>query len=102
MRINHTRTFAAFVFSLSLTLLVAPGARAQFAFRTLTSFSGKTGVASGTAPESKLVLGPDGYFYGTTLLGGKYDLGTIFKVSANGTFLTLHSFNADDPSPQAG
>jgi uncharacterized repeat protein (TIGR03803 family) len=51
-----------------------------------------------------LVLGTDGYFYGTTQNGGTYGDGTVFRISAAGELTTLHSFTgaSDGAYPQAG
>ena len=38
----------------------------------------------GKYPQSALVLGRDRDFYGTTMLGGEADCGTIFRLTANG------------------
>jgi uncharacterized repeat protein (TIGR03803 family) len=57
---------------------------------TLVSFDGKNGAH----PVAALTLGIDGNFYGTTF--GKDDgsnLGTVFKVTGNGSLLTLASFS---------
>jgi uncharacterized repeat protein (TIGR03803 family) len=51
-----------------------------------------------------LVLGPDGYFWGTTAFGGKHGDGTIFKMSADGSHQPLFSFGRNRPEgavPQA-
>ncbi len=58
---------------------------------TLASFNG----ANGAFPNATLTLGPDGSFYGTTFQGGSnnLDLGTVFKMTTNGTLTTLVSFN---------
>jgi uncharacterized repeat protein (TIGR03803 family) len=40
-----------------------------------------------------LVEGDDGNFYGTAWYGGAYDGGTIFRVSTDGTFTNLISFD---------
>lgn len=40
-----------------------------------------------------LTLGPDGNFYGTGQTGGAVRYGTVFKVTPDGTFTNLHSFN---------
>jgi uncharacterized repeat protein (TIGR03803 family) len=56
-------------------------------------------VTNGAIPEAALTLGNDGNFYGTTASGGNTNagsrngLGTVFKVTTNGTLTTLLSFN---------
>lgn len=55
----------------------------------LTSFNG----TNGKYPTAALTLGNDGNFYGTTLSGSTNNLGTVFKVTTNGTLTTLVSFN---------
>jgi uncharacterized repeat protein (TIGR03803 family) len=46
----------------------------------------------GANPAAGLTLGLDGNFYGTTQRGGTNGNGTVFKVTTNGVFTTLHSF----------
>ncbi|HTR41287.1 MAG TPA: choice-of-anchor tandem repeat GloVer-containing protein [Pseudomonadales bacterium] len=68
---------------------------------TLYSFTQTNGVinTNGFEPESGLVQGPDGVLYGTTLAGGTSTansgngVGTIFKITTNGLFQTMWSFN---------
>jgi len=69
-------------------------------FTTLHSFDGDD---DGEAPETALVQGTDGNFYGTTLLGGASSNGTVFRVSSNGSFTNLWSFTggADGGMPKA-
>ena len=62
------------------------------AFSLVHSFS--TATTDGRNPSSGLVQGSDGNFYATTQIGGSNSLGTIFEVSAAGTFTLLHSFSA--------
>jgi uncharacterized repeat protein (TIGR03803 family) len=49
----------------------------------------------GYSPMGGLIQGTDGYFYGTTLGGGTYDGGTIFKITASGKLTTLYNFCAE-------
>lgn len=56
---------------------------------TLHSFNG----ADGQSPESALLQGSDGNFYGTTPFGGAHAEGTVFKIDPAGTLTTLHSFS---------
>ncbi len=61
-------------------------------FTPLVQFTGTSGVAAGSTPRGDLVLASDGYFYGTTSLGGTAGLGTIFKVSTTGQFFSMVNF----------
>jgi uncharacterized repeat protein (TIGR03803 family) len=58
---------------------------------TLVSFNGTN--PAGRSPYGQLLETSDGSFYGTTASGGTYDAGTVFKVTPNGTFTSLVSFN---------
>ncbi len=70
---------------------------------TVYSFCQKPGCTDGSYPYSAPVEGSNGSFYGTTFQGGLSGDGTVFEVSANGTFTTLHSFNGTDgEDPYAG
>jgi uncharacterized repeat protein (TIGR03803 family) len=73
----------------------------------LTSLYSFGGTNDGGFPQSALVQGSDGYFYGTTPAygGGGYNSdGTVFKISANGALTSLHSFTGgyDGGGPSAG
>jgi uncharacterized repeat protein (TIGR03803 family) len=52
----------------------------------------------GQAPAGGLTLGTDGNFYGTTITGGTYALGTIFRMTPAGTVTTLYSFKGETDS----
>ena len=47
---------------------------------------------NGYKPNSPLIQGVDGNFYGTTGGGGANNNGTIFKITPSGTITTLYSF----------
>ena len=88
-------------------VLPAFGASAGVVFTTLYSFSDlivdeTNGV--GATPQSGLVLGSDGYFYGTTSMGGTNLDGIVFKISPNGALTNLYSLQAvpDGANPWAG
>lgn len=68
---------------------------------TLHSFCAQSGCADGAIPFAGLVLATNGDFYGTTNGGGTFSYGTIFRITANSTLATLHSFDgADGTYPQ--
>lgn len=53
------------------------------------------GFGNGMPSRGRLTQGPDGALYGTTLSGGRFGYGSIFKIKMDGTgFGVLHSFNA--------
>ena len=67
----------------------------------LHTFTG--GAADGANPADGLVQDPEGNFYGTTRLGGTYNVGTIFRLDGNGMLSLLHSFSgADGEFPKGG
>ena len=48
----------------------------------------------GSAPENGVILGGDGYVYGTTISGGTSAYGTVFQIYiANSLFATLANFS---------
>ena len=73
---------------------------------TLYSFCSVSGCIDGINPETALIQGTDGNFYGTTVHGGKYGCGgchgagTVFKITADGKLTTVYNFcaqtNCDD------
>src|SRR5687767_12242990 len=50
---------------------------------TLVEFTGINGNNRGSRPQA-LVQGSDGNFYGTTVLGGASDYGTVFRMTPTG------------------
>jgi uncharacterized repeat protein (TIGR03803 family) len=82
----------------------------QGALTNLYNFCSQANCAYGFTP-SGLVQGSDGNFYGTTVYGGgnnfcqptdDYTCGTIFKIAPEGTFTTLHAFEATDGARPTG
>jgi uncharacterized repeat protein (TIGR03803 family) len=65
------------------------------AFTLIHSF---TGADDGAYPEAALIQASDGDLYGTASAGGINGLGTVFRVSVNGDFNSLFSFNDTDGS----
>jgi uncharacterized repeat protein (TIGR03803 family) len=79
--------------SLGLLVLlwaVVPCARGDVSLTTLIAFNG----ANGGYPNA-LTLGNDGNFYGTTSAGGS-GLGTVFRMSDDGTLTPLVAFNGNN------
>jgi uncharacterized repeat protein (TIGR03803 family) len=73
---------------------------------TLYTFCSQTNCTDGSFPVG-LVQGSDGNFYGATVDGGANGRGTVFEITPNGQFTTLHTFCAqtnctDGSSPIAG
>ncbi|MBZ5574365.1 MAG: hypothetical protein LAO09_21115 [Acidobacteriia bacterium] len=85
------RALAAMAVMLTITLTAATS-QAQ-TFTKLVDFQG----ANGQWPTDELVQGRDGAFYGTTMLGGAYGGGTVFKVTPGGTLTSLYSSPNDEP-----
>ena len=72
-------------------------------YTVLHSFS--SSLYDGEQPLAGLVEGSDGKFYGTTLNGGASNLGSVYSISASGSFTLLHSFSIkpmDGEHPYAG
>ena len=59
---------------------------------TVTALKSFAFDANGAAPNASLTLGPDGQLYGITSSGGAIGAGTIFKITTQGVFTALHSF----------
>lgn len=64
-------------------------------YKVLYSFFAQGGCADGEYP-SWLTQAADGDFYGATYMGGKSNVGTIFKITASGKFTALYSFCSND------
>jgi uncharacterized protein (TIGR03437 family) len=58
------------------------------------TFCTQPSCTDGQTPKAGLVSGKDGNFYGTTVGGGQYAAGTIFKLTLDGPLATLYSFCA--------
>jgi uncharacterized repeat protein (TIGR03803 family) len=70
----------------------------------LTNLYSFTGGIDGATPYAGLVQGSDGNFYGTTVSGGAYTNGTVFRISTNGVLTNLYSFATghDGKEPYGG
>lgn len=65
---------------------------------TLHSFTGRDD--DGAQSYSRLVQASDGNLYGTTYIGGKDGVGTLFRISLAGEFTSLHSFDRRRDEPK--
>jgi uncharacterized repeat protein (TIGR03803 family) len=93
-KLNRAKPFrvgiANAVLILSLTVASTTQATAQ-TFNVLYSFGAHTGDSY--SPAGLLAQGRDGNLYGTTVYGGTYNLGTVFKVTPTGKLTVLHNFD---------
>ena len=70
-----------------------------------TALHGFTVGSDGGNPHAGLIQGTDGRLYGTALIGGADECGTIFAINADGTgFTRLYAFTgeSDGADPYAG
>ena len=70
-----------------------------YTVKNLYSF---TSLSDGAAPSAPLIQAKDGYFYGTTQLGGANGDGTVFKVDTGGNVTSLHEFTGTDGANSNG
>jgi uncharacterized repeat protein (TIGR03803 family) len=69
-------------------------------FTLLHSFT--RGATDAANPQTALVQGSDGNFYGTTAAGGANGDGSVFEITPSGTFTLLHFFaGTDGASPHS-
>jgi uncharacterized repeat protein (TIGR03803 family) len=66
---------------------------------TLYSFCSQPNCADGANIYGGLTPGRNGNLYGTTLYGGTFQEGTVFKISPAGSLTTLYSFCSVDGCP---
>jgi uncharacterized repeat protein (TIGR03803 family) len=50
-------------------------------------------LSDGGQPEASLIVDSHGNLYGTTVSGGAHGWGTVFELSAEGSYSILHSFD---------
>src|ERR1700687_1175173 len=81
--------FGALIIATSVDMSATP----RFGVDVVHSFAGG---ADGVSPYAGLVLATDGNFYGTTSSGGASNVGTVFKMTPNGTVTILHAFTGAD------
>ena len=63
-----------------------------------------TNSPDGASPEAGVIRGEEGNLYGTTVSGGAFGYGTVFKLETTGKETVLHSFtnSPDGAGPDAG
>jgi uncharacterized repeat protein (TIGR03803 family) len=59
----------------------------------LYTFCSLTNCDDGAFPSGPVVQAADGNFYGTTIGGGTFNDGSVFKVTTTGKLTTIHSFD---------
>ena len=67
-------------------------------FTTLHTFCSLARCRDGKFPVGGLVQATNGDFYGTTVEGGAFGYGTVFRMTSEGALTTLHSFDGTDGS----
>ena len=75
------------------------------AYALLYSFGAATG--DGNKPDAGLTMASDGNLYGTTVYGGQFGYGSVFRVTPGGGTAVIYSFNfqaggAEGASPDGG
>lgn len=77
------------------TVFELMGSSGNWTFNLLCSLTGNGG------PKANLTLDPAGNLYGTTVADGLYSLGSAFKVTPSGEYLSFHDFTngSDGGSP---
>ncbi len=93
-----TRSVLALVIMIGFVTLTSMQAHAQ----TLSILHSFKGGADGLAPYGALIRDAGGNFYGTTVNGGTFNRGTVFKLDSAGNETILHSFggSGDGALPQ--
>ncbi len=69
---------------------------------TIYSFCSEGHCYDGNTPESGLIEGADGAFYGTAIGGGETGNGVVYRVTSSGGYSVLYSFSGSDGSQPFG
>jgi uncharacterized repeat protein (TIGR03803 family) len=77
----------------SLALALAVPAQAHGADATVT-YLADFNAQTGGAPRAGLMRASDGNFYGVTPGGGKFGMGSIYRLTPDGVLKVLHSFRS--------
>ncbi len=86
------------VLPVATVFLALAGVASAASFTVLHNFSGP----EGETPAAPLVQGADGFFYGVAAHGGDFTVlppdggGTAFRMDANGSVTTLHTFRGPE------
>jgi uncharacterized repeat protein (TIGR03803 family) len=90
---------------LTLAVLMMPALLATRAVQaqTYSVLYTFTGGEDGANPSASLIRDKKGFLYGTTLSGGAFGNGTVFRISSKGKETVLHSFKGapDGANPVA-
>ena len=100
------KTYSAWKVVIIVVLMCAAFAISSSAqtLTTIYDFCSQTGCADGGSPFGGLVQGSDGNFYGAASNWNLAGYGTVYKLTASGTFTVLHTFTdeSDGAAPYAG
>lgn len=66
--------------------------------KTVYAFCPGSNCTDGIGPESGVIQGADGKFYGTALLGGPGGWGNVFRLTEKGKLTSVYSVNDTDGS----
>ena len=88
-QMRSTHAVLMFVLALFTVVMTEP-----IHSQTLTVLYSFTGSPDGSDPAAGLRRGPDGSFYGTTVGGGDFGYGTVFKLNSDGQEEVVYSFCA--------
>jgi len=92
-RVGHVLAVSVFMVS-----LVSFAAESSATLTALVSFDGTNGYL----PQGGLVQDDQGNFYGTLSYGGWFDVGTVYRVSLDGTCVILVTFDGNNGSHPVG
>jgi uncharacterized repeat protein (TIGR03803 family) len=95
MEENMKKGFSLLVPALVWFGLCLPALAQTYTYSTLYSFKN---VNDGKAPNgpSALIVDTAGNLYGTTAFGGEGGAGTVYELSAEGVYTSLHAFSFTD------
>ena len=62
---------------------------------SLYSFCQQPSCPDGANPSDRPTQGADGNYYGTTIIGGANNTGTVYRITPSGTLNTIWSFSTD-------